>query len=48
LFKGSITKCQVALIEQSKGSEKVEIKELNKTRAEDFGVGVFNLSICQI
>jgi hypothetical protein len=34
------------MIEQSKGSEKVEIKRLNKTRAEDFGMSVFDLSIC--
>ena len=36
------------MIEQSKGSKKVEIKELKKTRAVSFGMSVFDLSICQI
>jgi hypothetical protein len=39
---------KLVLIEQSKGSRKVEIKELKKTRAVSFGVGVFGLSICQM
>jgi hypothetical protein len=36
------------LIEQSKGSGKVEIKELKKNISSKFGVGVFGLSICQM
>lgn len=38
-------KCQVAMIEQSKGSEKVEIKRLKK-HGQKIGVGVFDLNIC--
>jgi len=33
------------MIEQSKGSEKVEIKRLKK-HGQKIGVGVFGLSIC--
>jgi hypothetical protein len=39
---------KLALIEQSKGNESRNKKDLKKTLAVSFGVGVFGLSICQM